>query len=128
TDGTARRQVTDDAARERHPRFSPDGRRLAFHGDRTGKWEIWTIGTDGGGATQVTRDASSPRIEPVWSSDGTRIAFNETMAGQIATLDATGRAIRIETIPGPEEGLGAMPMAWSDDGRRLLVGIVRTQG
>jgi Tol biopolymer transport system component len=46
-DGTSLRQLTDDLHKDRQPRWSPDGRRLAFYSDRTGKWEIWIINSDG---------------------------------------------------------------------------------
>jgi len=42
-DGTGIRQLTDDPYRNRLPTWSPDGKRLAFYSNRSGKMEIWTI-------------------------------------------------------------------------------------
>jgi Tol biopolymer transport system component len=33
----------------------PDGKRIAFQSDRTGRWELWTMNVDGTGARQVTK-------------------------------------------------------------------------
>ena len=37
------------------PSWFPDGNRLAFQSNRTGRMEVWTMGVDGTGARQVTR-------------------------------------------------------------------------
>jgi TolB protein len=37
------------------PSWFPDGKRLAFQSDRTGRWEVWVMSADGTGAHQVTR-------------------------------------------------------------------------
>ncbi|MEW6522893.1 MAG: S9 family peptidase [Bacillota bacterium] len=59
---------------DRSPRWAPDGRRLAFVSDRSGKPQVWVIDASGGEARQL---CTEQRVEsaPVWSPDGTRIAF-----------------------------------------------------
>lgn len=64
------------------PRWSPNGRRLAFVSTRDDeKGQIYIINVDGGEAQQLTRLPSGASA-PAWSPDGTRIAFlaqsNET--------------------------------------------------
>ena len=57
------------------PQFSPDGRRIAFHSDRSGPLEIWMCDSDGTNLVQLTslnKRAGSPR----WSPDGQQIAFD----------------------------------------------------
>ena len=54
TDGTGRRQLTDDLHEDRYPQWSPDGKRIAFYSNRSGSYEIWTINTDGSGLKQLT--------------------------------------------------------------------------
>jgi class 3 adenylate cyclase len=53
---------------DRDPTWSPDGARLAFASDRSGRFEIYTIGADGAGVTQVTTSEST-RVScaPTWS-------------------------------------------------------------
>ncbi|MGF7473866.1 hypothetical protein WFJ45_24395, partial [Salmonella enterica subsp. enterica serovar Minnesota] len=47
SDGSDFRLVTDDPHRDRVPRWSPDGSRIAFYSNRSGKYEIWTVKPDG---------------------------------------------------------------------------------
>ncbi len=65
-----------------HPRWSPDGQRLAFSSNRTGRYEIWTIGADGQDPRQVTAGPGQ-KTWPAWSPDGTRLLFNHERDGRI---------------------------------------------
>ncbi len=47
-------QFTQGKHQDSHPRFSPDGKTIAFLSDRSGSAEIWTIAVDGGEARQLT--------------------------------------------------------------------------
>jgi len=79
TDGSQQRQVTDDDAKDWHPRWSPDSSRLAFYSNASGGYQIWTVNRDGTGRLQLT-DApeGALTLDPVWSPDGTEIAYLET--------------------------------------------------
>jgi dipeptidyl aminopeptidase/acylaminoacyl peptidase len=72
--GPAVRLTTSDAA-DYHPRWSPDGRTIAFVSTRGGSAQIWTIPADGGEASRLT-NISTGASDPVWSPDGTKIAFS----------------------------------------------------
>lgn len=84
---------TGGPGRDDTPRWSPDGRRLAFLSDRPGQLpagekdrkkhsgrepkrpkQLWVMDTAGGEARQLTRLRRGAG-EPVWSPDGRRIAF-----------------------------------------------------
>ncbi len=77
----APRRLTS-GTRDSSPRWSPDGRQLAFvraveRDGRPQPPQVFLLALDGGEAraiTDVPRGASSP----VWSPDGLRIAFNST--------------------------------------------------
>ena len=60
------------------PRWSPDGRSLAFVSDRDGSSQIWIIPADGGEARRVT-DVPTGAGGPLWSPDGTRIVFTSNV-------------------------------------------------
>ncbi len=57
-----------------HPRFSPDGKFLAFISDRVEKPQIWVIRTNGGEAWQFTFEKQGVGSFK-WSPNGSKIAF-----------------------------------------------------
>lgn len=54
---------------DRNPKWSPDGKWIAFISDKTGEDEIYLIKPDGSSLTQLTNDAKSYRWELEWSPD-----------------------------------------------------------
>ena len=56
------------------PSFNPDGNTIVFSSNRTGNWDIWSIGVDGEGLRQFTKEISD-EIAPVFSPDGKEIAY-----------------------------------------------------
>ena len=71
--GTPRR-IAEGLAWEVHPRFSPDGRRIAFTSDRGGGDNIWIMNADGSDKRQVTKEDFRLLNQPTWSKDGRFIA------------------------------------------------------
>lgn len=57
------------------PTFSPDGAHIAYAHRVNGVWQLFVINPDGSGARQVTHGSVQVRY-PVWSPDGTQLAFN----------------------------------------------------
>ncbi|MFZ2490658.1 MAG: protein kinase [Thermoanaerobaculia bacterium] len=131
SDGTGLRQITNDAYRDRVPRWSPDGKQLIFHSDRAGKYTLWTIRLDGSGLRQVTPEAMT---EGVYSPDGRTLSavFVDPRAGRGAK---SRRPVLLHTadprspIDLPEVSDKEMfwPAAWSPDGRHL-VGLTLDDG
>ena len=68
--GTAARRLARGPAFDMQPRFSPDGRRIAFTSDRDGLWNIWTMNLEGSDATQISREKRWFVNSPTWSPDG----------------------------------------------------------
>jgi Tol biopolymer transport system component len=119
SDGSTLRQLTNDPWRDRTPMWSPDGKRIAFHSDRSGTYEAWTIQPDGSGLTQLTHSKGHQVIQPRWSPDGSRIAWEDgTQAG---IVDVTKPGIETnEELPNVSETLRFYPRSWSADGRRIF--------
>lgn len=67
-------RVAEGLAYEMHPRFSPDGRRIAFISDRGGGDNIWLMNPDGSGKRQLTNESFRLLNSPAWSPDGRFIA------------------------------------------------------
>src|SRR6185312_11002694 len=73
--GGEARRVTDILNDARQPQWSPDGKNIIFFGYRAGGYDLWEVGVDGSNQHQLTEGTFDDR-EPVFSHDGTRIAFS----------------------------------------------------
>jgi dipeptidyl aminopeptidase/acylaminoacyl peptidase len=69
-------------ARSSSPRWSPDGRKIAY----TSGGQIWTIDAAGGEAKKIT-NISTGASDPVWSPDGKMIAFVSDVYPECTTDD-----------------------------------------
>jgi dipeptidyl aminopeptidase/acylaminoacyl peptidase len=84
-DGASPKPFTSGTHRDDSPRWSPDGRHVAFLSDRAGgEPQLYLIPIDGGEASQLTRMPDGV-TSLAWSPDGTRIAF-------VSSVDAGERS------------------------------------
>jgi Tol biopolymer transport system component len=101
-----------------YPRWSRDGKRLAFVSMATGNADVWTVNADGSELTQVTVDTSH-EIDPEWSPDGTRLVFSSDRRTRgnfdLWMLDLRdGKLVQLTADPGHDGG-----PAWSPEGRYI---------
>jgi Tol biopolymer transport system component len=123
SDGSSYRQITDDAFRDRGPRWSPDGTKLAFYSDRGGRYETWTVRPDGSNLEQLTKATGPARTEVTWSPDGKRIATNDSVRTWITDLTLPLDQRQAEALPELEGGHALQPRSWSPDGSMLAGGL-----
>ncbi|MFN7929937.1 MAG: S9 family peptidase [Blastocatellia bacterium] len=110
------------------PQWSPDGTKIAFVSNRTGKEyddnrnsDVWVISAEGGALTKISDHAEADN-QPRWSPDGKTIAFvgavREREHPKIYLTPATGGAASMLAA----NGLDLIPtgLEWSDDGRALF--------
>ena len=71
--GTAKRITAMDGT-ENNPRFSPDGRWIAFNGNKDGNSNIYIVPVSGGQVKQLTWHSSPDNIDS-WSWDSKKIFF-----------------------------------------------------
>src|SRR5215467_2245743 len=74
-DGSNPQRLTVHKARDVYPRFSPDGKWIAFSSNRYGNYDVFVIPAEGGTARQLTFHSAADLVVG-WSSDSKRILFH----------------------------------------------------
>ncbi|HXG57260.1 MAG TPA: amidohydrolase family protein, partial [Vicinamibacterales bacterium] len=118
--------IASGATFDMQPRFSPDGKRIAFSSDRDGLWNIWTMDPDGKNAKQISREKRWFVNSPAWSADGAYVyarkhfvAERSLGAGEIWTYHASGPSdgLQVTERVGSQKDNGEPEL--SPDGRYL---------
>jgi tricorn protease len=73
-DGSDPHRITDNIAREVYPRFSPDGKWIAFSSDRYGNYDVFVVPAAGGAPKRLTYHTGNDEVVG-WSRDATRVIF-----------------------------------------------------
>ena len=125
--GTELRQVTGDSAGDRVPRWSPDGKWIAFFSTRSPKIQIWKIRADGSELQQLT-NADEDVGYHVWSPDGSRMTASEVLAHTSRTYvfdpNRPWASQPQPQLPSPGAAFASYYInSWSADGQRLCGSI-----
>ena len=93
-DGGNQRRLTENRNNDWDPVWSPDGKRIAFEGDRKGnleKFDIYVMDADGGNLQNLTQHRAWDS-SPSWSPDSTWIVFSSERDGnnEIYVMNADG--------------------------------------
>jgi Tol biopolymer transport system component len=106
--------IAPSTRRSHSAQFSPDGSKIAFVSDRSGKWELWISNADGTEASQLTNFGAASVGSPRWSPDGRSIAFDARPKGhsEIFVVSVDGQGLRDLSPRDQEE----KQPAWSPDG------------
>ena len=107
------RQVTDNPARDRDVRYSPDGKSIAFISDRSGREEIFVTPADGSGDAKRLTDLDALKNNFHWSHDSKFIAFT-TSDFKLYKLDVATSAVT-ELVSSKYGNLTGG--VWSPDGK-----------
>jgi len=125
--GTAQR-LTSHVGYEMFPKFSPDGKTIAFTGQYDGNTEVYTVLASGGEPLRITYTATNNRddigdrmgpnnIVTGWSPDGGKIVYRSRIGdGFVGRLYLVGKDGGLsDPLPLPEGGFNS----FSPDGKKL---------
>ena len=96
SDGSGLRQLTFSAKGDYHPRWSPDGREIAFLSSREEGVQIWLMAADGGEARRITDLKITPG-DPEWLPDGRGFIFTSEVFPECGADDSCTQKI-LETM------------------------------
>ncbi|HLG16584.1 MAG TPA: biopolymer transporter Tol, partial [Blastocatellia bacterium] len=112
------RRITVHKARDVYPRFSPDGKWIAFSSDRNGNMDVFIIPSAGGTPKQLTFHSADDTVQG-WTPDSRAVLFasqrGEDFMGKLYTVSIDGGMPR---NTGADMGVWA---TYSPDGRKLAI-------
>lgn len=110
---------------ESYPKFSPDGKSIAFTGDYDGNQDVYVMPVNGGVPVRLTSHGYPDRVVD-WTNDGKRVLFasaresGKERFNQFYTVPATGGVV--EKLPLAYAEFGS----YSPDGKQIAL-VFRTQ-
>ncbi|MGQ0736436.1 MAG: S41 family peptidase [Acidobacteriota bacterium] len=107
------KQLTEGPWRDQGPVYSPDGARVAFVSDSSGREEIYVTGVDGSGPAQKVTDIDALKLSFSWSPDSKALAFVSS-DNQLRRYDVESRQTR--SLASSRYGNLSAPV-WSPDGQ-----------
>jgi serine/threonine protein kinase/Tol biopolymer transport system component len=118
-DGTQKLQLTFPPMQANLPRWSPDGKQIAFFGHPPGEpWQIYVVPAAGGSPELICRRETN-LADPNWSPDGKSLVFGENATSNqgtaVSVLDMKTR--NASKLPGSD---GLFSPRWSPNGRYVV--------
>ncbi|MGB1263895.1 MAG: TolB family protein, partial [Cognaticolwellia sp.] len=131
--GEAKALMTD-IAWQMQPRFSPDGKHIAFTSDEDGGDNLWIMKADGSAGKAVTSETFRLLNSPAWSPDGNYLVGRKHFtgsrslgAGEVWMYHKTGgNGVMLTKRPNEQKDLGEP--AFSHDGKYVYFSQDATPG
>jgi dipeptidyl aminopeptidase/acylaminoacyl peptidase len=117
-------QLTQSDDRQYSGAWSPDGKWIVYQQDRAGNelWDLYAIPSEGGEVINLTNTPSIRELGPVWSHDGSTIAFGykpkDGTQYDIALMNWTTRKVQKLTDE-HQPGYSWNMVAWSPDNKTI---------
>jgi tricorn protease len=119
-DGSSPTRLTDNLGHDLYPRFSPDGRWVAFSSNRYGNNDVFVVPVTGGMARRLTFHTGNDEVVD-WTRDSQRVVFRAAHGD--GAFPNVNTLYEVSVTGGPEQPL---PVDWgyfgaySPDGRQLV--------
>jgi serine/threonine protein kinase/Tol biopolymer transport system component len=121
-DGSERSQLTFPPLQVASPRWSPDGKQIAFMARLPANlWQIYLVPAEGGSPQQVVSDREN-EFEPDWSPSGNQLVFSQfpwlktSVSSKVVIQLLDLRTQQASILPGSD---GLYSAHWSSDGRYI---------
>src|SRR5262245_28152407 len=115
-DGGTATRIAGGMSFDSQPKFSPDGKTIAFLSDRSGVENLWIANADGSNPRAVTKDKRTQdrpeyMLSPSWTADGQYLLVSksrppETTFGVFLYDEDGGTGIRVGSAPPPPQPQG----------------------
>ena len=120
-DGSQRMQLTSSAVSALLPRWSPDGKHIAYVDQHAGAFSKIFVISEQGGAPQEMLAEDQNQLDPSWSPNGEQLAFGRApwLSARMGKIDIRildFYSKQVSTIPGSED---LFYPRWSPDGQYL---------
>ena len=114
-DGSQQVNLTEHAAADFNPTWSPSGEQILFNSNRGGEPDLYLMDVDGKNVRKVLAK-SAERLHPTWSPDGKQIAYLRVDEWAIYIVTVDGKVVEKVADTGQD---GGNP-AWSPDGSEIV--------
>ena len=101
------------------PDLAPDEKRIAIHRHEGAGGDVWIVEASTGKTSRFTFDASQENASPIWSPDGSHIAFGSRRNEKWGIYQKLSNGAGSEELLFESEVV-KMPMSWSADGKWIL--------
>jgi imidazolonepropionase-like amidohydrolase/Tol biopolymer transport system component len=133
--GGEAKAIASGVAWQMQPRWSPDGKRIAFTSDAGGGDNLWVMDKDGANARQVSKESFRLVNSPAWTPDGEFLLGHKHFTGRRSLgageiwmwhVATGGDGLQLTTKPNDQKDVGEP--AISPDGRHVYWSYDSTGG
>ncbi|MBI1754003.1 MAG: PD40 domain-containing protein [Acidobacteria bacterium] len=123
--GPTRNLTHSSGTHDKHARWSPDGKKIAFVSDQSGEEQLYLMDQEGKGKPEaLTTGLAVPLNAPVWAPNGKHLAFTDK-DGVVYVLALADRKL----VKAAKDEFGqAGDLAWSPDGQFLAFSLGNLNG